>query len=205
MDEAIELINSNPWGNGTALFTNSGPAARKYTMEIDSGQVSRCSSPSCAHVHSTGWHQRAHPRASAHVLLHWQQGFIRWRPQLLRQGWCAILHATQDSHKPVARGGRCHHFSSSCYANAELRCYQHLYFSYFLANTTQSTNDVTRVSLLFLFLLVLFLLFLLLALAPSSTCLAIASHVLSWSWKQVYHATKLGRRVRVIGFNFSDS
>ena len=39
LDEAIELINSNPYGNGTALFTNSGSAARKFQSEIDCGQV----------------------------------------------------------------------------------------------------------------------------------------------------------------------
>jgi malonate-semialdehyde dehydrogenase (acetylating)/methylmalonate-semialdehyde dehydrogenase len=39
LDQAIELINSNPYGNGTALFTNSGAAARKFTNEIDVGQV----------------------------------------------------------------------------------------------------------------------------------------------------------------------
>lgn len=39
LDEAIKLINSNPYGNGTAIFTNSGPAARKYQHEIDVGQV----------------------------------------------------------------------------------------------------------------------------------------------------------------------
>ncbi len=39
MDEAIELINSNPNGNGTALFTQSGAAARKFQEEIDVGQV----------------------------------------------------------------------------------------------------------------------------------------------------------------------
>merc|ERR1719253_556759 len=39
MDEAIEFINNNPYGNGTAIFTRSGAAARKYQMEIDVGQV----------------------------------------------------------------------------------------------------------------------------------------------------------------------
>lgn len=39
LDEAIELINSNPYGNGTAIFTNSGPTARKFQSEIDVGQV----------------------------------------------------------------------------------------------------------------------------------------------------------------------
>ena len=39
LDEAIELVNDNPYGNGTAVFTNSGPAARKFEHEIDVGQV----------------------------------------------------------------------------------------------------------------------------------------------------------------------
>jgi malonate-semialdehyde dehydrogenase (acetylating)/methylmalonate-semialdehyde dehydrogenase len=39
MDEAISLINKNRWGNGTAIFTNSGAAARKFTFEIEAGQV----------------------------------------------------------------------------------------------------------------------------------------------------------------------
>jgi len=39
LDEAINLVNGNPYGNGTAIFTNSGSAARKYQREIDVGQV----------------------------------------------------------------------------------------------------------------------------------------------------------------------
>ena len=39
LDEAIELINSNPNGNGTAIFTQSGAAARKFQEDIDVGQV----------------------------------------------------------------------------------------------------------------------------------------------------------------------
>ncbi len=37
--EAIELVNSNPNGNGTALFTQSGAAARRFQEDIDVGQV----------------------------------------------------------------------------------------------------------------------------------------------------------------------
>lgn len=40
LDDAIKLINANPYGNGTAIFTTNGATARKYTMEIDVGQVS---------------------------------------------------------------------------------------------------------------------------------------------------------------------
>ncbi len=39
LDDAIKLINENPYGNGTAIFTSSGAIARKYQHEIDVGQV----------------------------------------------------------------------------------------------------------------------------------------------------------------------
>jgi malonate-semialdehyde dehydrogenase (acetylating)/methylmalonate-semialdehyde dehydrogenase len=39
LDEAIEFINHNPNGNGTAIFTQSGAAARKFQEEIDVGQI----------------------------------------------------------------------------------------------------------------------------------------------------------------------
>ncbi len=39
LDEAITLINANPNGNGTAIFTRSGAAARHFQEEIDVGQV----------------------------------------------------------------------------------------------------------------------------------------------------------------------
>ncbi|PZP21994.1 CoA-acylating methylmalonate-semialdehyde dehydrogenase [Pseudomonas kuykendallii] len=39
LDEAIEMINANPNGNGTAIFTRSGAAARHFQEEIDVGQV----------------------------------------------------------------------------------------------------------------------------------------------------------------------
>ena len=39
IDEAIAFINDNPNGNGTAIFTQSGAAARKFQEEIDVGQV----------------------------------------------------------------------------------------------------------------------------------------------------------------------
>jgi malonate-semialdehyde dehydrogenase (acetylating)/methylmalonate-semialdehyde dehydrogenase len=39
LDEAIQLVNDNPFGNGTGIFTQSGAAARKFQHEIDVGQV----------------------------------------------------------------------------------------------------------------------------------------------------------------------
>ena len=37
--DAIELVNANPYGNGTAVFTNDGGAARKFQREIEVGMV----------------------------------------------------------------------------------------------------------------------------------------------------------------------
>jgi malonate-semialdehyde dehydrogenase (acetylating)/methylmalonate-semialdehyde dehydrogenase len=38
-EQAINLINDNPYGNGTAVFTNDGGAARKFQQEIQVGMV----------------------------------------------------------------------------------------------------------------------------------------------------------------------
>jgi len=39
MQEAINLINSNKYGNGVAIFTKSGHHARKFQHEIEAGQI----------------------------------------------------------------------------------------------------------------------------------------------------------------------
>jgi malonate-semialdehyde dehydrogenase (acetylating)/methylmalonate-semialdehyde dehydrogenase len=39
LDEAIRLINANQYANGTAVFTRSGGAARKFEREIEVGMV----------------------------------------------------------------------------------------------------------------------------------------------------------------------
>ena len=38
-DQALELINNNPYGNGTAIFTNDGGAARRFENEVEVGMV----------------------------------------------------------------------------------------------------------------------------------------------------------------------
>jgi malonate-semialdehyde dehydrogenase (acetylating)/methylmalonate-semialdehyde dehydrogenase len=37
--EALEVVNANPYGNGTAIFTNDGGAARRFTHEVQVGMV----------------------------------------------------------------------------------------------------------------------------------------------------------------------
>ncbi|MGE6474316.1 CoA-acylating methylmalonate-semialdehyde dehydrogenase [Psychrobacter sp. NPDC078631] len=39
LDEAIALLNANPHGNGTAIFTQSGAAAHKFQQDIQVGQI----------------------------------------------------------------------------------------------------------------------------------------------------------------------
>ena len=39
LDEAIALVNANPYGNGTAIFTSDGHAARRFEEEIEVGMV----------------------------------------------------------------------------------------------------------------------------------------------------------------------
>ncbi|HCI76939.1 MULTISPECIES: CoA-acylating methylmalonate-semialdehyde dehydrogenase [unclassified Psychrobacter] len=39
LDEAIEMLNANPHGNGTAIFTQSGAAAHKFQQDIQVGQI----------------------------------------------------------------------------------------------------------------------------------------------------------------------
>ena len=38
-EEGLELINANPYGNGTAVFTNDGGAARRFQHEVEVGMV----------------------------------------------------------------------------------------------------------------------------------------------------------------------
>jgi len=37
--DAMRLVNSSPWGNGAAVFTSDGAAARRFEMEVQAGMV----------------------------------------------------------------------------------------------------------------------------------------------------------------------
>jgi acyl-CoA reductase-like NAD-dependent aldehyde dehydrogenase len=39
LDDAIDLVNANPYGNGVAMFTNSGATARRFVKDIEAGQI----------------------------------------------------------------------------------------------------------------------------------------------------------------------
>jgi malonate-semialdehyde dehydrogenase (acetylating)/methylmalonate-semialdehyde dehydrogenase len=38
-DDAVRLVNENPYGNGTAIFTRDGGAARQFQFEVNAGMV----------------------------------------------------------------------------------------------------------------------------------------------------------------------
>ena len=38
-DEAIKLVNENPYGNGMAIFTRDGGVARQFQLEVQVGMV----------------------------------------------------------------------------------------------------------------------------------------------------------------------
>jgi malonate-semialdehyde dehydrogenase (acetylating)/methylmalonate-semialdehyde dehydrogenase len=38
-EEALEIVNRNPYGNGTAVFTRSGAAAQRFARDVQVGMV----------------------------------------------------------------------------------------------------------------------------------------------------------------------
>ena len=38
-DDAVRLVGENPYGNGTAIFTNDGGAARRFVFDVEAGMV----------------------------------------------------------------------------------------------------------------------------------------------------------------------
>jgi malonate-semialdehyde dehydrogenase (acetylating)/methylmalonate-semialdehyde dehydrogenase len=38
-DEGVDLVNTNPYGNGVAIFTKDGGAARKFELEVEVGMI----------------------------------------------------------------------------------------------------------------------------------------------------------------------
>ena len=91
LDEAIKLINDNPFGNGTGIFTQSGAVARKFQNEIDVGQVG-INVPIPVPV----------PIFQLHRIARFQAR----RPGTLRQAGGAVLHADQDRDRALVRRQR---------------------------------------------------------------------------------------------------
>ena len=71
-DEGLELINANPYGNGTAIFTRDGGAARQFQFDVDGRH---------------GRHQRADPGAGQLLQLRRLEGQpVRRHPHVRPRG-----------------------------------------------------------------------------------------------------------------------
>ncbi len=80
-DDALALVNANPYGNGTAIFTADGGAARRFQREVEVGMVGiNVPIPVPMAYYSFGGLEvlavRRHPRPRrrGHPLLHPRQG-----------------------------------------------------------------------------------------------------------------------------------
>ena len=87
-DEAVRLVNENPYGNGTAIFTRDGGVARQFQFEV-AGRHGR--------------HQRADPGAGRLLLVRRLEGVPLRRHAHLRPGGDQLLHPRQGRHLALAR------------------------------------------------------------------------------------------------------
>lgn len=87
LKEAIDLINANPYGNGTAIFTSNGAAARAFQQEVQVGMVGiNIPIPvPMAFFSFGGWKQslygdaHVHGREGVHFYTHTKAVTSRWR------------------------------------------------------------------------------------------------------------------------------
>ena len=87
-DEGLALINSNAYGNGTAIFTNDGGAARRFQNEVEVGMVG-INVPI--------------PVPMALLLLRRVEELALRRYPRARDGGRALLHPRQGRHLALAR------------------------------------------------------------------------------------------------------
>ena len=80
-DEAVALVNANPYGNGTALFTRDGGAARRFERDVAAGMVGinvaipvPVGLPLLRRVEVVALRRQRHVRPRGHPLLHPPQG-----------------------------------------------------------------------------------------------------------------------------------
>ncbi|HQR25699.1 MAG TPA: CoA-acylating methylmalonate-semialdehyde dehydrogenase [Nocardioides sp.] len=103
VDEAIALINANPYGNGTALFTSSGEAARRFQRGVHVGMIGiNVPVPVPMAFYSFGgWKDSLF--GDTHV--HGPEGVgFYTRAKVVTSRWPAPAHASEASfHFPTAR------------------------------------------------------------------------------------------------------
>ncbi len=87
-EEGVELINSSRYGNGTAIFTNDGGAARRFQREIQVGMIG-INVPI--------------PVPVGVLLVRRLEGLAVRRHEGLRPGCHPLLHAPEGRHLTLAR------------------------------------------------------------------------------------------------------
>ena len=87
-EEGLGIINSSLYGNGTAIFTNDGGAARRFQREVH-GRHDR--------------HQRADPGAGGVPLVRRLEGLAVRRREGLRPARLRLLHGREGDHRALAR------------------------------------------------------------------------------------------------------
>lgn len=102
-EEAIELINSNQFGNGTAIFTNDGGAARKFQNEIQVGMVGiNVPIPvPLSHYSFGGWKDSAF---GDHAIYGPEGIHFYTRPKVVIQRWPDPIHRGVDLGFPQSSG-----------------------------------------------------------------------------------------------------
>ena len=91
LDEAIALVNANPYGNGVALFTARWRRGAPVRAR-DRGRHGR--------------HQRADPGPGRVVLVRWVEGVDLRRQRDVRPRGGSLLHPAEGRHHPLARAAR---------------------------------------------------------------------------------------------------
>ena len=88
-EEAIKQVNSSPFGNGAAIFTNDGGVARRFELDVEAGMVGiNVPIPTpVAYYSFGGWKESL--LGDTHI--HGPEGR-------------AVLHPRQGGHQPLALG-----------------------------------------------------------------------------------------------------
>ena len=89
-DDALALVNANPYGNGVALFSRDGGAARRFERDVNVGMIG-INVPD--------------PRAGRVALLRRVEGVVVRRRSHLRSRGHPLLHPPEGRHDALARPG----------------------------------------------------------------------------------------------------
>lgn len=106
-DEAIALINANPYGNGAITFTCSGTTATRFRKEIEGGQLgTNVPIPVPLPMFSFTGNKKSVAGGGA-------SNFMESRE--------STLYAVEDCHKFVESGGRSRDRETGLYADTFIR------------------------------------------------------------------------------------